>query len=238
MSSQRNEEQQEAKEIETTDSSPARRKRLRIRRRMKVDKKAEKAPSGGGSQHATGARILRILALLIGAAGCLAAGAAVGWWIRDAQNEALAPIAVEAVIDRPVTVAGASDTALGHMPGVLGLPLDQARYVLFNSGVAAGAITVTQRPTALEPGLVVLQEPEAGSALADAVSLVVSTEALVPDVAGMPLEEAEAVLADLGASPTVQRQSNSGAQPGIVVSTEPAAGETLGRSIVLHVSAS
>ena len=234
MSSQSNDEQLEAKELETADSSTVRRKRFRIRRRKKVDE----TPRSGGSQQATGARILRILALLIGAAGCLAAGAAVGWWIRDAQNETLAPITVEAVIDRPVTVAGASGAALGHMPGVLGLPLDQARRVLFNSGVAAGAITVTQRPTALEPGLVVLQEPAAGSVLADAVLLVVSTEAAVPDMAGMPLEEAEAALADLGANPTVQRRSNSGVRPGIVLSSDPTAGKTLGRSIVLYVSSS
>ena len=210
----------------------------RIRPRMKVAKKAEKAPSDGGSQHATGARFLRILALLIGAAGCLAAGAAVGWWIRDTQNEALAPIAVEAVIDRPVSVAVPANAALGNMPGVLGLPLDQARRVLFNSGVTAAAITVTQRPTALEPGSVVLQEPAAGTALADAVLLVVSTEADVPEMVGMPLEEAEVLLVDLGTNPTVQRRSNSGVQPGIVLGSDPPAGNTLGRSIVLFVSSS
>ena len=232
MTSRSNEGQLEAKESETSDSSTAKKKRFRIRRRGKVDK----APRSSESRQATGARILLILALLLGAAGCLAAGAAIGWWIRDAQNEALAPIAVEVVIDRPVSVAVPANAALGNMPGVLGLPLDQARRVLFNSGVTAGAITVIQRPTALEPGLVVLQEPAAGSALADAVLLVVSTEALVPDMAGMPLEEAEAVLADLGANPTVQRRSNSGVQPGIVLGSDPTAGKTLGRSIVLYVS--
>lgn len=231
---QSSEEQLEAEAPETADSSPAKRKRLRIRRR----KKADKAPRGGGSQHATGVRILRISALLVGAAGCLAAGAAVGWWIRDAQNEALAPITVEAVIDRPVTVAAASGAALGYMPGVLGLPLGQARRVLFDSGVPAGAITVGQRPTALEPGLVVLQEPAAGSALADAVVLVVSTEASVPDMAGMPLEEAEALLADFGAKPTIQRRSDTGVQPGTVLGSDPAVGNALGRSIVLYVSSS
>lgn len=234
MTSRSNGEQLEASEFETADPSTARRKWFRSGRRNRVDKASRVA----GSQRATGARILRISALLLGAAGCLAAGAAVGWWIRDAQNEALAPIAVEAVIDRPVSVAVPANAGLGSMPGVLGLPLDQARHVLFNSGVAAGAITVTQRPTALEPGLVVLQEPAAGSALADAVFLVVSTEAMVPDMVGMPLEEAAAVLAELGANPTVQRRSNSGVQPGIVLSSDPTAGKTLGRSIVLYVSSS
>ena len=132
--------------------------------------------------------MLRVLALVLGTAGCLATGAAIGWWIRDSQNEALAPITVEAVIDRPVAVTGARNSALGHMPGVLGLPLDQARRVLFDSGVPADAITVTPRPTALEPGLVVLQDPSAGSVLADAVSLVASTEAIVPDMVGMQLQ--------------------------------------------------
>ena len=219
-------------ELETADPSTARRKRLRIRRRKRVDK----APRSARPQRATGSRILRILALLVGAAGCLAAGAAIGWWIRDSQNEALAPITIEAVIDRPVSVAVPTNAALGSMPGVLGLPLDQARRVLFNSGVTAAALTVTQRPTALEPGLVVLQEPTAGSALADAVLLVVSTGALVPDMTGMALEEAEAVLANLGANPAVQRRSNSGVQPGTVLGSDPAAGKTLGRSIVLYVS--
>ena len=219
-------------ELETADPSTARRKRLRIGRRERVDK----VPKSSGSQRASGARTLRVLALLVGAAGCLAASAAIGWWIRDSQNEALAPITIEAVIDRPVSVAMPANAALGSMPGVLGLPLDQARRVLFNSGVTAAALTVTQRPTALEPGLVVLQEPTAGSALADAVLLVVSTEALVPDMTGMALEEAEAVLANLGANPTVQRRSNSGVQPGTVLGSDPAAGKTLGRSIVLYVS--
>ena len=182
--------------------------------------------------------MLQVLALVLGAAGCLAAGAAIGWWIRDAQNEALAPIMVEAVVDRPVVVTGASNSTLGHMPGVLGLPLDQARRVLFDSGVPADAITVTQRPTALEPGLVVLQDPSAGSVLADTVSLVVSTEAMVPDMVGMQLQEAEALLLDFGAKPTLERRSSAGAQTGVVLGSEPSAGETLRRSIVLYVASS
>lgn len=221
----------EATESETSDSL-SRRHRFRVKRRKRVDR----VPRGGVSQRTTGARILRILALLLGVAGCLAAGAAIGWWIRDSQNETLAPIAVEAVIDRPVSVVLPADVALGFMPGVLGLPVDSARRVLFDSGVTAAAITVTERPTALESGLVVLQEPVAGSAFADRVLLVVSTQAVVPDMAGIPLEEAEALLADLGANPTVQRRSNSGVQPGIVLGSDPPAGNTLRRSIVLHVS--
>lgn len=226
------EEEVNAQESEASGSSTSRRKRSRIKRREKV----EKAPRKAGSQQATGARILRISALLLGAAGCLVAGAAIGWWIRDSQNEPLAPITVEAVVDRPVSVAVPANVALGSMPGVLGLPLEQARRALFDSGVPATAITVTQRPTALEPGLVVLQEPAAGSRLADAVWLVVSTEAVAPDLVGMPLEDAEALLASFGANTSIQRQSNSGTQPGIVLGSDPPAGGTLQRSVVLYVS--
>lgn len=233
MNSPTSESPPEAEESQTVDPAKTGKKRKSQRRRRRP---IDEARRRSGSDRPTVAGILRVLALLLGVAGCLAAGAAMGWWIRDSQNEALAPITVQAVIDRPVVVTGASNAALGNMPGVLGLPLDQARRVLFDSGVPASAITVASRPTVLEPGLVVLQEPTAGSVLADGVLLVISTEAAVPDMAGMLLEEAEALLASLGANPTVQQRSNSGDQPGIVLGSDPPAGRTLGRSIVLYVS--
>ena len=178
----------------------------------------------------------RTLAILLLAAGCVAAGGAIGWWVRDGQKDAVAPLVIDVTIDRPVVLQTTSNAALGQMPSVLGLSLVEARRVLFDAGVAADAITVTERPTALDKGIIVLQEPLAGSPLRDVVSLVVSKEAVVPELVGLPLSEAEALLKELGSNPTVQRRRGADGEPDIVLGSTPPAGAPLERSILLSVS--
>ena len=176
-----------------------------------------------------------LMVLLLGVV-FVAVGAAIGWWVRDAQDSDLAPLAIDATLDRPVVLGEPSNAATGQIPGVLGLTLNEARRALFDAGVPASEITVTERPTALEKGQVILQEPSAGSAFRGSVTLVVSTEAFVPELVGLSLEEARALLEDLGSRPTIQRVSDSRVEPGIVVGVIPPAGALLERSIQLRVS--
>ena len=183
-------------------------------------------------------RALRWAALVLLVAGSAVGGAAVGWWARDAQGDALAPLEIDALIDRPVVLAGPPNAGVGQMPSLLGLPLDQSRRILFDAGVPSNSITVIQRPSALENGLVIVQQPSPGSALSDAVELAVSAPALVPELVGLPLDEAQELLEGLGAVPSVQHGSDSGVGPGIVLRSTPSAGETLERQIVLEVSSS
>ena len=178
-----------------------------------------------------------LMVLLLGVV-FVAVGAAIGWWVRDSQDSDLAPLAVDATIDRPMVLEGPSNAATGQIPGVLGLTLDEAQRVLFDAGVPAGVITVTERPTALEEGQVILQEPSAGSVFRGSVMLVVSTEALVPELVGLSLEEARGLLEDLGSRPTIQHVSDSRVESGIVVGVIPPAGALLERSIQLRVSSS
>ena len=180
--------------------------------------------------------VLRSLMLVCLFAGSAIGGAAVGWWVRDGQAEAPAPLNVEAIIDRPVSVVGPSGTALGRMPAVLGLSLDQARRVLFDAGVPADSISVAQRPSALEQGLVLLQEPPASAAIAGSALLVVSVEAAVPNLVGLSAEDAQTLLEEFGTKPTIQLRFDASAVPGTVLGSNPPAGKLLERSIVLEVS--
>lgn len=179
---------------------------------------------------------LRFGAIVLLTIGVGVAGAAIGWWVRDARGDSQASLRVEAVVDRPVSVVSPSDTPLGRMPAVLGLPLDQARRVLFDSGIPADAINVAQQPSALEQGLVLLQDPPASSALSGSVSLVVSVEAAVPNLVGLSADDAQALLEDLGAKPTIQLRFDPNSAPGTVLASTPSTGEILERSIVLEVS--
>lgn len=181
-------------------------------------------------------QFVRGVSVVLFVAGCLVAAAAVGWWVRDGQATAVAPLMVDVSIDRPVAVPMSSDVVVGYMPSVLGLSLGEARRVLFDAGISAAAITVTKVLTVLEEGTVVVQDPLAGLRLGDSVSLVVSLGATVPDLVGMELSEAESLLEELGSLPMVERVSGVSSAPGVVVGSEPGAGEPLGRSILLRVS--
>ena len=181
-------------------------------------------------------RILRALVVVLFGLGCLAAGAAVGWWVRDQRGEALAPLQIDAVVDRPVVLAAPPGAALGQMPSILGLTIGQAKRVLFDVGVPAEAITVSRRPSALDSGIVLRQEPPTGSPVSDAVELVVSAESVVPDLVGLPVDEARHLLEDLGVQVTIQGAPGGGAAPGLVVGSIPPARERLVRSMVLEVA--
>ena len=175
--------------------------------------------------------VVLLLGLLLAAAG-----AAIGWWVREVQESDLAPLTVEATLDRPVVLRMPSNAVPDRIPGVLGLVLDDAQRVLFGAGVPTDVITVKTRTSALEEGLIIFQEPSAGSVFRGSVMLVVSTEAFVPELIGLPLDEARALLEDLGSRPILQRLSGSGVEPGIVVGVSPPPGARLERSVLLQVS--
>ena len=180
---------------------------------------------------------MRWLALLVFAAGCIEAGIAIGWWLRDRQTDDLAPLTIEAVVDRPVILPATETGVAGLMPSVVGLGLDQARQILFDAGVAGNAILVFDRPTALESGLVVSQEPAPGSEVSETVVIIVAASASMPNLVGFEVSDAQRVLAELDSTATVQRIFSDGSQPGVVMKTEPAAGANLPSVVVLHVSA-
>ena len=198
---------------------------------------ASRTPSPTDVRSKSGVGLRRAAVALL-FAGCLAGGAAGGWWLRDSRGDVVAPLEIATEIERPVVVVPPANVTFGTMPNLLGLPLEQARRTLFDSGMTADGIVVSQHPTALQPGLVVLQDPAAGAPLADRVILIESIQAQVPDLAGLHVEEARRVLSELGANATVRRESDPTLAPGTVLHTDPPPGKVLERSIILTVATS
>ena len=210
-----------------------------------MDDRDTENPSSNRSDHVTdpsrprdtlSQRLLRWLALLILAAGCLEAGIAIGWWLRDRRAQEPVSLAIEAVVDRPVIEPANAIGFVDLMPSIVGLELDQARQILFDAGITANAILTLDKPTAAESGLVVRQEPEPGSEFNDHVIITIAVAASMPDLIGLDLSDARARLAELDAAATVQRIFTDTAQSGVVLGTEPAAGEHLTSIVSLQVS--
>ena len=116
-------------------------------------------------------RGLQMLALLLFLAGCTAAGSTIGWWVRDSRSQTTAPITIHAVVERPAVLTG---SPIGEIPSVVGLRLEQAQQTLFNAGVSPGMIVLNEQPTDQENALVVAQQPSAGAAIPNRVTLTVS----------------------------------------------------------------
>lgn len=168
------------------------------------------------------------------AAGLLALGAVVGWWVRGWLDGSPAEVAVR--VDRPI-VQSAPLAKASTMPNVIGLSEEEARRVLADASVAAERIEIAEVARAGRSGRVVSQQPGAGEELAGRVRLGVAGPAEVPDLVGEPLEAARDSLEKLGARVVVERQYEAGVAEGQVLAVEPAAGERLPDEVTLMVAA-
>lgn len=122
------------------------------------------------------------------------------------------------------------------VPDVLGLDEATARRVFTDAGVDA-TVTLSDRPSGGPVGLVVAQEPAAGGTWdSEPLTLVLSSEAAVPDVAGLSAADARFALERLGAVVTFSRVVDQTAAEGTVVSSSPAAGTTLGLIVDLAIA--
>lgn len=89
------------------------------------------------------------------------------------------------------------------MPDVVGLDADIASVVLQDAGIAPEAVSVSERPFATVPQLVLEQAPRAGSEAPTAVQLIVAGIALAPDLVGMSIDAALTALEEIGAESTL-----------------------------------
>ena len=104
--------------------------------------------------------------------------------------------------DSPVTVVLSSGPERIAVPSIIGKPLDAARKTLTDAGLAPGT-TSADFSDAIPQGSVIGTDPPVGKALArqTPVSLVISKGPApqpVPQVVGLPVEEAQAQLTDQG----------------------------------------
>jgi penicillin-binding protein 1A len=122
------------------------------------------------------------------------------------------------------------------MPDVVGMSLTRAKRLL-----AEGNLTVktVQSHTSLEPaGTVIRQSFPAGKPILQGSEVVLHVSsgraAEVPDVVGLPLDQAQALLAAAGFSIEIVQQP-AGAPPGTVLSQDPAAGAAVAKDSAIRL---
>jgi serine/threonine-protein kinase len=131
------------------------------------------------------------------------------------------------------------------VPALSGLTEEQAKTALEAEGLALGEIT-TENSDSVDLGLIISQDPEAGSKVEKgaAVNIVVSAgiaQVTVPDLTNMPEDTAIEALestGDLEYYKSIDENSSEIAK-GLVIRTEPAVGTSVpkGTRVILYVSA-
>jgi hypothetical protein len=172
-------------------------------------------------------------ALVFGGLALLAWAGAMGWYLHEWTGRGN----VEVSVDRPVQVYAPEVVSSGTVPNVVGLTEEEARRVLSDAGVALGSVQTHVVPDVGPPGLIVSQTPPSGVEVAHrSVTLEVSGPAVMPDLEGKSEAEAKEALSAFGARVSVVTEYEPGAAEGSVVSTEPAAGETIVDKATLRVA--
>ncbi|MEV7605697.1 PASTA domain-containing protein [Paenarthrobacter sp. NPDC089322] len=162
----------------------------------------------------------------------LAVGLIVGWVARGA------------LLDDPLTAAPESDAHQNPaggvdklpMPDVRGLTEVDARQVISDAGYDPALVKISNVPSVLTTGTIAAQDPVAGTKNPTAITLSLPAPALMPDLAGKPLDEASRTLSSLGAQPLVNRVYDPNITPGSIISSEPASGAALTATPTLIVA--
>lgn len=190
--------------------------------------------SRNGRQGSPRRRRLRRAAIAAGVTTVAAWATLFGWFLHDWFDSDR----VEVVADRPVEVFAPETVTAGRIPNVIGLSEDDARRALSDAGVDLGAVFTRTVSYVGQADLVVDQEPVSGLPVEEGerVVLDVSTPADMPDLAGLQEGAARSELGDLGARVLVVNQYQPGAGEGIVLSTDPPAGQPLSDRATLHVA--
>lgn len=180
-------------------------------------------------------RRLLLLSAAMWSLGLLATGIVLGQWLEEP------PTAIEPEIVLNVDAGIADDVqpileADLIMPGIIGLPIAEARAVLADYGIDETLITLVEVSWAGDPGIVTVQEPVAGTRSPQSVNLSVSVPASMPDLAGQTREEAERVIEGLGGRPIFRQEYVPEATPGTVVSTSPPQGSAMTELITVTLA--
>ncbi|MFL6051815.1 MAG: PASTA domain-containing protein [Actinoallomurus sp.] len=115
------------------------------------------------------------------------------------------------------------------IPDLKGQPLEQAKQKLQQAGLTPGD-EVKQPSTTIPDGSVITTRPDAGTLQdpTNPVTLLISTGMQMPNLVGMPQDQAAQALAKLGLNVQWQEQDPAdGQQPNTVVAQNPPVGTTL-----------
>lgn len=170
------------------------------------------------------AALAALMLIAVGAGGVWA-----GWRLAVDRDEAAGS---ETADGGPAT-----GEVIDRVPDVRGMDITDATQALADAGVDPAEITVRKVPAALAPDSVVRQDPVGGAAAGGPVTLDVAKPAVVPKTTGRPQRDVVDELAAFGARVRVTTRYRSGAEPGTVLSTSPAAGKPLGSEVTVVVAA-
>ncbi len=175
---------------------------------------------------------IALIGALLGAIALLGGGVVLGWSLGANRDAALpVPSSSATFVEVPAALPPGA-----VMPDLRGLESQAALQILSDLGVPAAKVKVTESPAAGPAGRVFAQNPTRGSAIAQEVSLVLSSAAVVPKVVGGGLDEATRQLSLLGAEVAITRTYQPGAAPGTVLATDPAVGAALPARVSLTVA--
>jgi len=154
-----------------------------------------------------------------------------------AQEPAAGKVVAVGTAVHLVVSSGIVDTV--EVPHVVDLHIDKARDVLAEVGLKVSKVTYC--PCELEPGIVLAQDPRAGTAVpvGTAVYLVVSSRSEekveVPNVVGRGIDQAGHILAEFGLKVGEVAHKESEAEHGTVIAQEPAAGTAVAAGSSVHL---
>jgi eukaryotic-like serine/threonine-protein kinase len=138
-----------------------------------------------------------------------------------------------------VEIAFSSGPEAVEVPNVVGMSQEQAANALESAGLASGSVKEVNDPKAA-PGDVVATDPAAGASAAPGsrVNLTVASNFVdLPDLRGMPEEEASAALSELDLNVRITQMPTGEADPGKVVQqSHPAGAVQRGTTVTLTVA--
>lgn len=137
--------------------------------------------------------------------------------------------------------AAAEGSQALSVPDVVGLDERTARTVLRDAGLDAQALEILPQPAAGAAGFVVSQQPDPGTSVKAGetppkISLAVSTQAAMPDVVGLPRDQAADAVEKLYGAVQVSMVASADRPAGSVLSSEPAAGQPMPVGVTLKVA--
>ncbi|MFT4228484.1 PASTA domain-containing protein [Micropruina sp.] len=171
---------------------------------------------------------------LLIAVGCTVLGLVVGLLIGTQIPGGTQPAPVQVTVLPQAGTGGETDVV---MPDVRGLTEPQARQALADHGVPSSVVTINRRPHLANEGIVVAQDPIAGTAGPTKVLLSLPEKAFVPKLTGTPEAQARAALQEQGAEVSIAREYDASAEVGTVLRSKPAEGKPLTDEVTLIVAA-
>lgn len=179
--------------------------------------------------------VLPLVTVGLAVAALLLGGALLGYRYASRSQGPSAPPAKVPEIETNQG-AGVSVEPASAMPDVLRLTKAEALEALSDLGVDTRSVTFEEQPYVGEAGRVVSQDPVRGTVDPDGVTLVLSTAATIPDLAGKDQAAAQQAIEDLGGVMQVTEAYRADKPVGSVISTSPEAGKAMTATVQVTIS--